>query len=587
MKQFSADVLYGVFSAPARFTTADEVPAFMALTETRPETDPEVDVPAAALAAPTVDSVLGTGDHKTIGRLWIGGGLLFLIAGLVLDVLANAEIADLSGFAISDSQDQLTQMWSLGRDLLLFGGLVPVLIGIGTYVVPLQVGSSSIAFPRGAAAALWVWAIATVILVISYVMNGGPSGGRVDYVVLWTLALGVMIAALLWALVCIATTVLGARATGMSLEMAPVTSWGFLVFATGSILAFPVLLGELVLAYIDVKFGFLATKDDRQALVGIMNSVNLAPALYFVAVPVLAMTVDIIGVHTGRPARFHRSILAIIGLFGFLAYGADMLSFAWRGRPVAFDNGLLVVATIACALPVLLTLALAGESMAKGKAKINTPLAAALLSGVMLLAGAATAILGAVDPILSFIEDIGDTTIDFSFDVAGTSFHWGVRAFVVGAVALGLISGVHHWGHKIWGRSLDDRIGFLSVLATLGGTVAWGASSIAAGFLDQPGLPFADSSGDSTVELMNIISAAGGALVAAGMLLLLLNVAGVVAGRVGSAAEPWTGATLEWATASPPIRENFEQAPVVSSHTPMIDMALAASADAANTDEVA
>jgi len=372
----------------------------------------------------------------------------------------------------------------------------------------------------------------------------------------------------------------------MTLEMVPVTSWGFLVFATSSILALPVLLAELVLAYIDVKFGFLATNESREGLVAIMNSVNLAPALYFVAVPVLAMTVDIIGVHTGRPARFHRSILAVIGLFGFLAYGADMLSFAWRGRPFAFDNGLLVVATIACVLPVLLTLALAGESMSKGKAKINTPLAAALLSGVMLLAGAGTAILGAVDPIITFIEDIADTSIGSSLDLAGTSFHWGVRAFVVGAIALGIISGVHHWGHKIWGRSLDDRLGLLAVLAALGGTVAWGVSSIVAGFLDQAGLPVADSAGDNTVELMNIISAAGGALVAGGMALLLLNVLGVVAGRIGSAAEPWTGATLEWATASPPVPENFLEAPVVSSHTPMIDMALAAAVDATD-DEVA
>lgn len=572
--------------APPRFTTADEVPASMALTETRPDTDPEVDaVPAVSAPSTTVDSVLGTGDHKTIGRLWIGGGLLFLVVGLVFDVLANAEIADLSGFAIADSQDQLTQLWSLGRDLLLFAGIMPVLIGIGTYVVPLQVGSSSIAFPRAAAAAFWIWELASIILIISYVMNGGPAGGRVDYVVLWTLALGVMVAALGWALVCIATTVLGARATGMSLEMAPVTSWGFLVFATGAILALPVLLAELVIAYIDVKFGFLPTKADRSGLVSIMNSVNLAPALYFVAVPVLAMMVDIIGVHTGRPARFHRTILAIIGLFGFLAYGADMLSFAWRGRPLAFDNGVLVVATLACALPVLLTLALAGESMAKGKAKINTPLAAALLSGVMLLAGTVTAVLGTIDPILAFIEDIGDTNIDFSLDVLGTSFHWGVRAFVVGAVVLGLISAVHHWGHKIWGRSLDDRLGLLSVLAVAGGTVAWGASSIVAGFLDQLGLPTADSAGDSTVELMNGISAAGAALVAGGVALLLLNVFGVLVGRAGSAAEPWTGATLEWATASPPLPENFAEAPVVSSHTPMIDMALAEAAK--DNDEVA
>lgn len=554
----------------------------MALTETRPDTDSEVAADVETSPTPPVDSILGTGDHKVIGRLWITSGIVFLIAGLVFDLLASAEISDLSGLAIADSGDQLTQIWSLGRDLLLFAGVIPVLVGIGTYIVPLQVGASSLAFPRGAAGAFWTWILGVIVLVLAYIMNGGPSGGRVDYVVLWTLALGVVIAALLWALVCIATTVLDARATGMSLDMVPVSSWGFLVFATGAFLALPVVLAELVLAYLDVNYGFLPTKDSRGVLVAIANSVNLAPAIYLSAVPVLAMTVDIIGVHTGRPAKFHRSILAVLGLLGFLSFGAPLLSFDWRGRPIQFDNGILVVVTLAAVLPILLTLALAGESMAKGKVRINTPLAGALLSGLLLLAGAATAVLGTVDPILSFIEDVGDTEIDFSLDVLGTSFHWGVRGLVFGAVVLGLVSAVHHWGHKVWGRALDDRIGFLEILAVAGGTVAWGVGNIVAGFLDQPGLPVVDSTGDSTVELMNVISTIGIGLVAAGVGLLALNVLGVIAGRVGTAAEPWTGATLEWATDSPPIDRNFEEAPVVSSTTPVIDMALASASDAAS-----
>ena len=37
----------------------------------------------------------------------------------------------------------------------------------------------------------------------------------------------------------------------------------------------------------------------------------------------------------------------IVGIaLGFVAYGADLLSFDWRGRPVQFDNGVLVLATL-------------------------------------------------------------------------------------------------------------------------------------------------------------------------------------------------------------------------------------------------
>ncbi len=545
----------------------------MALTETRPDTDETLTSSLSANpAATTVDGILGSGDHKTIGRLWIGFGTFFIVVGLALALVASLELADLGALAIFDDADQLTQLWSLGRDLLLFAGLVPVLIGIATYVVPLQVGSSSIAFPRGAAAAFWTWFVATDVLVLAYIMNGGPAGGRLDYVLLWTLALGTMVVSLLWAMICIATTVLGARAAGMSLERVPATSWSFLVFSVSGLLSLPILLAELVLAHLDVKYGFLPTKADRTVLVAILDTLNLAPAVFWVGVPILGMAVDSIGVHSGRPARFHKSILAVIGVYGFVAYGADLLSFAWRGRPVAFDNGLLVVAILLAVVPVLLTLGLVGDSLAKGKAKLNTPLIAALLSGLLLLVASAGAILGLVDPFLGFIETVSGNTIDFSFDLVGTSFYEGVRALVVGAAVLGIIGGVHHWAHKIWGRSLEDRLGWLSVLAAAGGALIWGVALIVGGFLGQQRPPFVTIDPDNSIEIVSWIGVVGIALLLAGVLLLLLNVLGAVAGRVGSAAEPWRGTTLEWATASPPAAGNFVEAPIVRSATPLADL---------------
>lgn len=551
----------------------------MALTETRPDTDVAAASPVLATpATTTLDGILGSGDHKTIGRLWMGFGVFFIGVALVLAFVASLEVADLGSFAIANDTDQLTQMWSLGRDLLLFAGIVPVFIGIATYVVPLQVGSSSIAFPRGAAAAFWTWAIATDVLVLSYIMNGGPAGGRFDYVLLWTLALGTVIVSLLWAMVCIATTVLGARAAGMSLERVPATSWSFLVFSVSGLLALPVLLAELVLAYLDTKYGFLPTKADRTVLTAIVDSVSFAPALYWVGIPTLGIAVDVIGVHTGRPARFHKSILAVIGLYGFLAYGADLLSFGWRGRPVSFDNGLLVVAVMLGVVPVLLVLGLAGDSMGKGKPKLNTPLTAALLSGVLLLVASAASILGLIDPYVGFIETVTGENIDVSFDLVGTSFHDGIRGLVLGSAILGLIGAVHHWGHKIWGRSLDDRLGLLTVLAAAAGTATWGIARIVAGFLDQSRMPLMTEAASDAVEPLSWIAAIGTALLIGAAALLLLNMLGALAGRVGSSAEPWVGTTLEWATASPPISGNFADAPMVASATPLADAAVSSGA---------
>ncbi len=553
----------------------------MALTETRHDSTADQaeaslsgvsDHPVSDSPLVALDAYFGAGDHKVIGRLWMLCSVVFLLAGAVVSVVAAAEQVDLAGFTISDDAAAFAQLWSLGRDLLIFGGVVPLFVALAIYVVPLQVGSFSLAFPRGAAAAFWTWLLGVILLIVSYAAGGGPGGWSTDHVLMWASALGFVVLALVWAMVCVASTVLGARTAGMDLDRVPVATWGFLVFSLGGLFSLPLVVAQLVLGYLEVKHGFLADETARIALVGIVDSVSLAPGLYWLAVPALAIGVEAIGVHTGRPARFHRSVLGLIGLLGVVAFGADMFTFAGSGRQIAFDNGLLVVALIVSVLPILATLGLAGDSLRNGSIKVRTPLVAGLLSGVLLLSGTVAALLGVVWPIVGFLNKNFDTdvSLDDSLDLASTSFHEGIRGLVIGAAVLGAIAGVHHWAHKIWGRSLDDRLGLLTALAAAGGGFVWGVGGIVAGFLGQASLPLLGDSIPDGVEAMNGVSTAGLALLALALLLLLANVGKAAAGS-GSANEPWHGMTLEWATSSPPPATNFAALPVVRSATPLAD----------------
>ncbi len=519
-----------------------------------------------------VGDVITTGDHKAIGRMWIGASSLFLLAGLAVGAIAGFEHADLSGFAIAKDADQFTQLWSLGRDLVMFGGIVPLFVALAITVVPLQVGASALAFSRGAAAAFWTWLVSTGILILSYVMNGGPSGGQTDFVVLWALALAAMLLSIVWALICIATTVLGARTAGMKLERVPITTWGFFVFAITGILALPIIIGELGLAYLDVKYGYLPTDDTRGILVGVMNSVSFAPAIYWLGIPTLAIAVDAISTHTGRPVRFHRSVMVALGILAAYAFAGDFFSFSWRGRPVALDNGALVLLWLVSSIPVLATLAFAGESLKKGTFKVRTPLIAGLFGGLVLLLGTAIGILLAVAPIIGFLNTNFDAGInpDSAWILGRTSFHEASRGLLVGAGLLGAIAGLNHWGHKIWGRVFDDRIGLLAALAAAGGGVVMGAGAIVSGFAEQPMLPAIAESATTGMETGNLIAAIGTALLAGGAALLVLQVLAASAGA-GSSVEPWRGVTLEWATASPPPIGNFAVAPVVASATPLLE----------------
>ncbi len=542
----------------------------MAMTEIRPETEAE-----ASLAAPatTLDSVLATGDHKVIGRLWIGAGALFLLAALGLTVVAAVETLDLGGFTIVEDAGEYVQLWSFGREALLFAGIVPLLVGLATYLTPLQVGSSALAFPRGAAAAFWSWLVSTLIFIVAYIDNGGPAGGRLDGTVLWTLALAGMIGSIVWALLCVATTVLGARAPGMTADRVPVSTWSFTVFAVVGLFTLPVVMAQLVLAYIDTKYGYLPTSADRASLITIGNSFSLAPALYWVSVPVLGIAGDMIAVHAGKPIRFHRSVLAALGLLGIVSYGSELLSFGGRGRPVAFDNGLLVAALLIAVLPTLAALALIGESIKSGGFKPRTPMVAGLLAGVLTLLGIVVGALGTIAPIVSFIETITDQTINLSsaFTLNTTAYHDGLRALVLGAAIVVIIGAVHHWGHKIWGRNLSEAAGLLSVLAAALGTVLWGIGGIVNGFLEAP-LVMVDADVDGSVETLNLLTVAGSGLLAVAAAVLLLNVLGAFAGR-GASTEPWRGLTLEWATASPPPLGNFAEMPIVNSASPLADAA--------------
>ncbi len=552
----------------------------MALTETRSVTDGGLAV-SPTPAPTTLDAVLGTGDHKTVGRLFIGGGVIGLLAGLVIGIFASFNASALSG---APAERAIAQLWSFGRDLTLFGGVVPILIGLAVYLVPLQIGAPSLAFARGAAAAMWTWMLGGGLLILSYILNGGPGGGRRDSVVLWAFSLAMMVGGLLWAMVCVTTTILGARTKGMTLERVPMTTWSFFVFSLAGILSLPILVGELLVSYLRIRYEHLEIQSS-ESLTSVMDGANLAPAIYWIGIPILGMAADIIGVHSERPLKFHKPLMVAIGLFGVLAYGADTVGLA-SVRGVDFDNGFLVVGLFAVALPVLGTLALAGDSIRFGSFVPRTAMIGALVSGLLLLAATVAALLGTVEPIMAFLDDLG-ANVDMTNTLVlnGTRFHEGIRALVIGAAVVSIIAALHHWSAKIWGRKMAESLGSLSILAAAAGSVVWAVGEIAAGFDDEPWLPARVT--DDFAEIYGVLSLVGLAVLAGGVGIMLANLAGGILGRkvTGSSPDNWTGATLEWATPNPPPVGNFPSLPVVRSATPLADGEIVYANDASSGDD--
>jgi heme/copper-type cytochrome/quinol oxidase subunit 1 len=536
----------------------------MAMTETQPEADAPPS-PARGAEAEAREVVLGSGDHKTIGRLWIAVSSVMLVASLGVAAAAGFERIDLGSFAVVASAEMYAQLWSLAWVGVLVLGVVPLWVGIATYLVPLQVGACTLAFPRGAAAAFWCWLVAAGLLVASYVFNGGPGGGRQDFTVLWAVSLGIALMALAWALVCVVTTVIGLRTRGLTLADTPMASWSFLVFGTVGLLSLPMVVAELVVAYIRVRYGDLGDAVARVELADILAGVSLAPGVYWLAIPALGLLAEAAATHSERELARPRALMGLIAAFGFVAVGGHLLSFLTLRPHPPFDNAVMVLTLLAAPLVIIGVLGLAAASVRRGRLRFRVPLLGALVAGGLLLLASVVVVLGQVAHVVAFVAEVGGRPLEAPrwLQLTGTSYHDGVRVLVVGASLVAAVSALHHWGHKFYGRALDEVMGFLGVGALAAGSAIWALADVVSGMLEQPRDPFLTTAPRDGVEILNAIAMVGAVVAALGALVVVVNLALSTIARRGSATEPWRGPGLEWTTSSPPPLGNFPEPPVV------------------------
>jgi heme/copper-type cytochrome/quinol oxidase subunit 1 len=524
---------------------------------------------AAALTAPRpatgFAAVLGSGDHKTIGRLWIATSLLFLLAAGITGGLLSIERIDTSGIELFDP-DVVGELFTFHAVAAVFLFLVPLLVGLGTYVVPLQVGSTAIAFPRAAAAAYWTYLVSGGTVVAAFIADGGPGGTDTDAVGLFLAAMVVLLAALSLGAVCIATTGIALRAPGMGLHRAPLFTWANIVTTALWLLTFPVLAGLLVLSYIDLRYGptFLAgspeSPDSAQLYVRIAWAWG-QPSVYVYAIPVLGIIGDIVPVAARTRLTLHRVAMGAIGAFAIFAFGAwAMPGFAPRNTPAPVleytDEATFIAFSFLVLLPLLAFTGLLADTIRRGAARLVSPLVWAGAALLMLLAGAANGALVAIPPL-----DLVTTTA-----TAAQIHH------VLVAVLLGLFAGIAFWAPKIWGRALADGASVALAVGGLIGAVLLSLPDLVSGFLDQGArLVGAPTDDVAAIEALNVAAAAGGGL----LILVALGFVGLVAraatGADDAAHDPWDGHTLEWATASPPPVGNFTELPSITSEAPVYD----------------
>src|SRR4051812_9717522 len=191
-----------------------------------------------------------TVDHKKIGLLYVLMAVAFLVIAGVEALLIRWQLI-LPRYDFVDP-DTFNQMFTMhGTTMVFFMGM-PILIGMGNYLVPLMIGARDMAFPRLNALGFWAGLFGGLIVYYSFATGGAPAIGWFAYAPLterpfarpsatdfWALGLIVSGVGPITAAVNFVATILAMRAPGMTLRKIPFFTWTILWTSVLILMAIP------------------------------------------------------------------------------------------------------------------------------------------------------------------------------------------------------------------------------------------------------------------------------------------------------------------------------------------------------------
>lgn len=564
------------------------------VTENQPLTkDNTEDMEIGSLELGGLAGTFGTADHKNLGRLYILFGLTGGFLSLILHFLVRLERINIAGTSILDfgSNNQYFQTWSLSRTSLLFFCVIPLILGLATYLVPLQIGAPSVAFPRAAAAAFWAWLVGILIHAVTVFSDGGlgvpesltefAQGMDPEATELSILSIAMVAIAVLLASITLIATIVTQRPQGMTLFELPLFSWSVLVATGVWVLAIPVWLGNLMVSWVDFQGADALRYGNVENIWGQLSWLWSQPMIFAFAIPVLGIAGEIIPVAANRAQKQYVIQQIGIGALGVLSFGAFAQPFF---NADVSDQAVFVAMGLLVVLPVLIFLGGLVDTLIKGKPKFSAQLVLALMSMIGLLVGTTLSALHVSGPAIGAIQEIDSDwlsgLVNWLKDLQGTVIATGVMEHALLASLIASIAGLYYWSPKIFGKKMNNNLGVLAGLSLLGGLLLSGGSNLINGFLDEGDDVYLSTSNigvwnQDAVEFLNVVGFIGSILLIGGISLVLLDLTVSIFLGKGSNEDvdnPWNGHTLEWSTQSPPPSGNFAEPPVVTSERPLLEV---------------
>ncbi|HJP76285.1 MAG TPA: cytochrome c oxidase subunit I [Pseudonocardiaceae bacterium] len=512
-----------------------------------------------------------TTDPKLLGIMYLTTSFGFFLVGGVMAMLMRTELAR-PGLQFL-SQEQYNQLFTMHGTIMLLLYATPTIFGFANYIMPLQLGSPDVAFPRLNALSYWLFLFGGLIVLSGFLTPGGAAdfgwfaytplsdithspgvGGNLWITGLILSGLGTILGA-----VNMTTTIICLRAPGMVLFRMPMFVWNLLVTMILILVAFPILTAAL--------FALLA---DRNLGAHVFDPANGGailwqhlfwffghPEVYIVALPFFGIVTEIFPVFSRKPLFGYRGMiyasLSIAGL-SFTVWAHHM--FATGAVLLPFFSAM----TFLIAIPTGVKFFNWIGTMWKGQLTFETPMLFSIGFLVTFLFGGLTGVLLAA-PALDF--HISDTY----FVVA--HFHY----VLFGTIVFATYAGIYFWFPKMTGRMLNEPLGKLHFWTTF---IGFHVTFLIQHWLGAEGMPrrYADYLPSDGFTTLNTISTIGSYLLGASVLPFIYNVfKSYRYGEVVEVDDPWGyGNSLEWATSCPPPRHNFHALPRIRSERPAFEL---------------